>query len=139
MMFSSTSGHSFLFVIFCYSRVIWFYQLNTKILFEIFASFYNFSVWLKTKIEVTYFRKYAEEAELANKLIKDWSDILQYVTKPKERFIYYQLGRGAGNSGAFNFFSFQSPAKCPALRGQIYGKIPPKWPGHLNKLSSPIP
>ena len=111
MMFSSTSGHSFFFVIFCYSRVIWFYQINTKILFEIFASFYNFSVWLKTKIEATYFRKYAEGAELANKLVKDWSDIPQYVTKPKEWVIYYQLGRGRGG-GIAGLLTFQFLKPC---------------------------
>ena len=41
----------------------------------------------------------------------------------------------------FKLFNFQIPAKSPALRGKIYGKIPAKYPKFWNKISifSPIP
>ena len=36
---------------------------------------------------------------------------------------------GPGNSGAFNFSIFKSPAKSPALPGKNFGKSPAKSPG----------
>ena len=47
------------------------------------------------------------------------------------RHVYPPSPQGRGIAGFFLLLNFQSPAKSPALRGQICGKIPAKCPRPL--------